>query len=158
MKKKIIFISSILLVIDLITKFVINSTLELYESKNIITNFFAITRIYNDGASWNIFAGQRLILILVSVIILIILIKYSQSFKQNMRNTLAFGFLYSGILGNLIERILFGYVTDYLDFTFWNYDYPVFNLADVFIICGLILLVIAIIKKEDISGINSRSK
>lgn len=158
MKKKIIFISSILLVIDLITKFVINSTLELYESKNIITNFFAITRIYNDGASWNIFSGQRLILILVSVIILIILIKYSQSFKQNMRNTLAFGFLYSGILGNLIERILFGHVTDYLDFTFWNYDYPVFNLADVFIICGLILLVIAIIKKEDISGISSRSK
>ena len=64
---------------------------------------------------------------------------------------MSFSFLYSGILGNLIDRVFRGYVIDFLDFNIFGYDYPVFNFADICIVFGIILMIIAIIKKEDLN-------
>ena len=87
---------------------------------------------------------------------LVVLYIYQKSFKENIRNIMAFSLLYGGILGNLINRITYGYVIDFFDFLIFNYNYPVFNFADIFIVCGIILLVVAIFKKEDLHGYNSR--
>ena len=72
------------------------------------------------------------------------------------RNTLLFGLLFGGIIGNLIDRIFYGYVIDFLDFTIFGYDFPVFNFADICIVSGIFLLIIAICKKEDINEVNYR--
>ena len=74
------------------------------------------------------------------------------SFKKNRRNNIAFGLILGGIFGNLIDRILKGYVIDFLDFKIFNYDYPVFNIADIAIVVGVILLGYAILRKEDKCG------
>lgn len=156
MKKKIIFIGVFLLFVDRITKLLIDNYFNLMETRSIIMNFFRVTKVYNDGASWNILSGHRLILIILAIIMLGILIYYQTKFKMNNRNILAFSMLYSGITGNLIDRIIYGYVIDFLDFTIFNYDFPVFNFADICIVIGVFLLIIAILKKEDINEVSSR--
>ena len=72
-----------------------------------------------------------------------------KTFKNNTRNHIAFGLVYGGIIGNFIDRIFIGYVRDFIDVRIINYHYPVFNIADSAIVIGIILLIIAIIKKED---------
>jgi len=151
MKKKIIIFSIFLLLVDIITKYLINIYFNLMETKEIISNFFSITKVYNYGASWNILSGYRIVLIIITIIILIMLFCYQKKFKVNTRNTIAFSLVYSGIVGNLIDRVFHGYVIDFLDFNIFGYNYPVFNFADICIVCGIILLGIAIIKKEDLN-------
>ena len=150
MKKKIIIFSIFLLLVDIITKYLINTYFNLMETKEIISNFFSITKVYNYGASWNILSGYSIVLIIITIIILIMLFCYQTKFKVNTRNTIAFSLVYSGIVGNLIDRVFHGYVIDFLDFNIFGYNYPVFNFADICIVCGIILLGIAIIKKEDL--------
>ncbi|MDE5889251.1 MAG: signal peptidase II, partial [Bacilli bacterium] len=71
----------------------------------------------------------------------------------------AFGLLYGGLAGNLIDRIISGYVIDFLDFYIFKYDFPVFNVADICIVLGVLLLIYATIKGEDENVNNSnRSK
>jgi signal peptidase II len=156
MKKKIIFKSIIFLIIDIISKILIDNFLTLSKSITIIKNFFNITKVYNYGASWSILSGYRFILIIISFAVLFILYNYQQKFKNNKRNIVAFSLLYGGITGNLLNRLFLGYVIDFLDFKIFSYDYPIFNFADAFIVIGTILLIIAIIKKEDNNEISSK--
>lgn len=156
MKKKIIVIGVIALLIDIVTKLLIDNSFNLMETRTIIMDFFSITKVYNNGASWNLLSGYRIVLILISIIMLIILMFYQTKFILNTRNMLAFGILYGGITGNLIDRIFYGHVIDFLDFTILGYDFPVFNFADICIVSGIFLLIIAIYKKEDMDEVSSR--
>lgn len=156
MKKKSLIIAVILLLIDFISKLIININFKLLESTTVISNFFSITKVYNSGASWSILTGSRWLLVILAIIILIVLYQYQNKFFKNTRNTVTFGLLYGGIIGNLIDRIVYGYVIDFFDFNIFGYNYPVFNFADIFIVLGVVLLVIAIIKKEDINENSSR--
>ena len=70
-------------------------------------------------------------------------------FQTNRRNNIAFGLVVGGMTGNLMDRWLFGYVRDFFDFQIFHYNYPIFNIADIAIVIGIILLVIAILKGED---------
>lgn len=148
----IIIISIFILLIDQVTKALASIYLTLNKSLDIITNFFSLTLTNNYGAAFGIFKYSNTLLIIATLIILIILYKYMHSFKKNMRNKVAFGFILGGVFGNLIDRIIKGYVIDFLDFKIFNYDYPVFNVADIAIVIGVILLGYAIIRKEDKCG------
>ena len=156
MKKKNIILTSLFLLIDIISKLLIDKYLVLNKSYKIINNFFYITKVYNEGASWSILWGMRILLILIGIIVLIGLFYYQRKFKENKRNILAFSLLYAGIIGNLLDRIIYGYVIDFIDFKIFNYDYPVFNIADMCIVFGIILMGIAIMKREDECEISSR--
>lgn len=143
---------------DQISKIVISSYLKLNESIIVIKNFFNITYNHNYGAAWGILKNNTNLLIIFSIIALIILLRYRYSFKKNTRNRIAFSLLIGGIAGNLADRVCLGYVRDFLDFKIFNYDYPIFNLADMFIVIGVLLLIIAILKGEEINGSSSNKR
>ncbi|MBO5096543.1 MAG: signal peptidase II [Bacilli bacterium] len=144
MKNKIIYLmGALVLIIDQLTKMFID------KSRTIIEGFFYLNPVNNHGAAWSMFDNQTIFLISVSLVILVILFRYQVFFKMNIRNKIAFGLVYGGLLGNLLDRVMFGYVRDFLDFTIFGYNYPIFNLADTCLVIGVILLIVAIFKGED---------
>lgn len=141
--KKVYIIALISLIIDQIVKILVSNYLILGQTTKIINNFFYLTYVQNTGAAFSILIGYRYILIIITLIFLYYLYKYTK--KQTNPNKLAilsYGLLLGGIIGNLIDRIIYGYVIDYLDFMIFNYNFPIFNLADTFIVIGCIILVI----------------
>lgn len=115
----------------------------------IIPNFFYLTYAHNDGAAFSILTGKRIFLILVAVIILFIIIRYLQKNKVESKiEKLAFSLVLGGSIGNLIDRLIRGYVIDFIDIKIFTYNYPIFNLADSFIVIGVFLLFISIYRKE----------
>ncbi len=158
MSKKIYIITLVIFILDQITKSLISTYLKLNESIEIIKDFFYIRYINNKGASWGILENNRILLIGLSIIAIIMIIRYSYSFKKTKLNTYGFGLLLGGILGNLSDRLIFGYVKDFLDFIIFRYDFPVFNIADISIVIGVVLLIISILKGEDKNGSKSSRK
>lgn len=149
MNKKIFIVAVLSLFLDQITKVLVGIFFTLNQQMVMIENFFSIHYIENYGAAWSIFNNKVDFLILISLFFLFIIYRYMYSFKYNQRNNIAFGFLLGGIAGNLIDRVFLGYVRDFVAFKIFSYHYPIFNLADTFIVVGVFLLIIAILKGED---------
>lgn len=142
-------IAMILAVIDQFIKYITMKNLNLYQSINVIDNFFSITYVENDGAAWSILSGNKLILIFLTLVALILINKfYIINQKLNVNEKIIYGTLIGGIFGNLIDRIFRGVVIDYLDFKIFNYNFPVFNMADICIVVSVILLAILILRGE----------
>lgn len=154
MKKKSGIIALVIFVFDQLIKIIIDKSFYYGILKPIIPNLFYITKVYNDGAAWSTLSGARFLLIGISLGALIFLYFYQREFKTNKRNVLAFGLIYGGLLGNLLDRIRLGYVIDYLKVYIGSYEAPIFNLADISIVLGFMLLLIAILKGEDKYGSN----
>lgn len=146
--KKIISISMICLLLDQVFKIIVTNTLTLNNSYTIINNFFNISLVHNDGAAWSILSGNRILLIIISLLSLfIIYFLFIKNKQLKSIEIIIYGMLIGGILGNLLDRILYGYVIDFLDFKVFNYNYPVFNIADCCIVIAAILLVIDVVKE-----------
>ena len=146
--KKIIPISIICLLLDQISKLLITNNLVINETYIVINNFFNITLVHNDGAAWSILSGNRLLVIFISfVALLIIYFLFIKNKKITKLETIIYGMLIGGIIGNLIDRILYGYVIDFFDFKLFSYNYPVFNIADCCIVIAAILLIIDVAKE-----------
>ena len=140
MKKKIMIIGLLCLLIDQISKIIIISSCKIGEVNDIIHSFFSITYIKNYGAAWGIFSDSTLLLAIISIIFLLFSLKYvNDKEKVNKLEVLSYGLLLGGIVGNLIDRLFRGYVIDFLSFKIFGYDFPVFNLADSFIVIGIII-------------------
>lgn len=162
MKKNGIFaiISIILLTgLDQIVKYLIDTNFALHESKPIIKNVFHLTYIHNEGAAWGSLQGKRIFLLIITILILAFLIYfYIKMLKMNKYKDIRvlFVFIFSGAVGNMIDRIRLGYVIDMFDFCLINF--PVFNVADIYVTCSMIILLILILFKykdndlEDILG------
>ena len=152
-----IIISIILLCIDQISKLLVVNLLTKTDSITIIKNFFYLTYINNDGAAFSILVGKRIFLILIAVLVIVMLIRYIK--KNNIQNKLelvSISLIIGGSLGNLMDRVVRGYVIDFLDFKIFNYNFPIFNLADTFIVIGVFLLLLKEIRKE--TNLDSRNK
>jgi len=147
--KKISFLSILFLTIDQLIKIIVINNMDVYQSIKIISNFFYITYTKNFGAAWSLFEGSRYILILISVLALFIIYKYLSKTKHLKKiEIISFSLLIGGTLGNLIDRIIYGYVIDYLDFIIFGYDFPIFNIADSCIVISAILLIINSFKED----------
>lgn len=117
--------------LDQVTKYWIRTRLVYGDSLPVIDGFFNIVYVRNDGAAWNLLGGHGIVLILISVAVLILLFVYRRSFlSECASHRILLGLMVGGIVGNLIDRIRFGWVTDFLDFQFGAYHYPSFNVAD----------------------------
>lgn len=125
--------------LDQISKFVITKNLFLHQSIPIIKGFFHLTLIHNRGAAFGILKNQTYFFIIISVVAIIVI--FSSLFNHQRRKgvsnyTICLGLILAGAAGNLLDRVFFGYVIDFLDFRIW----PVFNIADSAITIGAVLL------------------
>ena len=147
--KKIFIISLIVFLIDFGVKVLITKFMEINDSIILIPNFLNFTLVNNYGAAWSLFKGQGWLLVIISLSIIIGVIYYIIKKKDlNTLEIIGYSFLIGGSLGNLFDRIIYGYVIDFLDFNILGYDYPIFNLADSFIVIGIAILVIYSFKKK----------
>ena len=140
--KKVYVIAIITLLIDFACKLVITNLLELNSGKVIIKNFFNLTYIGNTGGAFGVFQDSTLLLVGITIVFLILFIYFLEKNKITNFEKMCYGLMLGGILGNLVDRSLRGYVVDFLSFKIFGYDFPVFNLADSFIVIGLFLLII----------------
>ncbi len=158
MIKKPYIIAFFFFMIDLFSKQIIDKLMSVGESIKVINNFFYITYTHNTGAAWSILEDQRILLLIISAIALYLINMFMNKEKLNKIDSLAYGMIIGGIVGNLIDRVIRGYVIDFIHFKFFGYDYPVFNLADTFIVVGIIILMIITIRKEYHERSKSRRK
>jgi signal peptidase II len=125
------------LLLDQLTKQWVRSALYFNESIPVIDGFFNIVYVRNPGAAWGILGGQNLILILISLGMLIMMVVCRRSILgEGVWYRIMYGLVIGGIAGNLIDRIRFAWVTDFLDFRFWGHPFPSFNVADSAICIG----------------------
>jgi len=115
------------------------ANLPLGETMPFLPGFTELKTIHNYGAAWSSFSGQRWLLIGVTVgIILFVLYLLLRRIVRHPLGLTACFLVLSGGVGNLIDRIRLGYVVDMFHFEFWP-SYPVFNVADVCLVCGAVL-------------------
>lgn len=149
MKKKVLLIAFITLFLDLLTKYIVFSVKCFSNSLIVIKNFFRIVPLKNYGAAFSSFENMNILLISISILILIYLLYVIRKVKDTKLNALSYGILIGGLLGNLFDRLFFGYVRDFLSFKIFNYNFAIFNIADVGIVIGVVLLLILGFKKEN---------
>lgn len=140
--KKIGIISLIVIIIDRILKVLVTNNFVLNVRNKIIDGFFYITNCHNEGAAFSLFSGNVLFLIFITLIVLFLIYRTINKENVNKIGILAYGLLLGGILGNLYDRIFYGYVIDYLDFVIFKFNFAIFNLADAAIVVGAILLIV----------------
>lgn len=140
--KKIGIISLIVIIIDRILKVLVTNNFVLNVRNKIIDGFFYITNCHNEGAAFSLFSGNVLFLIFITLIVLFLIYRTINKENVNKIGILAYGLLLGGILGNLYDRIFYGYVIDYLDFVIFKFNFAIFNLADAAIVIGAILLIV----------------
>ncbi len=141
-----IFITLIIIIFDVISKIFISNILILNKSITIIPNFFYLTYTHNYGGAWSIFDNSTLFITIVSFLIIVGIIYYLFKNKINKKiEIVGYSLLLGGAIGNLIDRIVYGYVIDFLDFYIFKYDFPIFNVADIGIVVGIILLLVSMI-------------
>ncbi len=106
----------------------------------IIDGFFHLVHVGNTGAAWSLFTGRSTMLAILALITLGAIFHWRQSLNLKERwMQLSFGLLCGGIVGNLIDRLVYGHVVDFLDFHFGSYIYPTFNIADSGIVIGVVI-------------------
>lgn len=142
--KRILSVSAICLIIDQILKFFIVNSFSVHEGISVIPNFFSLMYVRNTGAAWSILEGNYVFLVLASLIALgIIYMVFIKGKELTGIETILYGILIGGILGNLCDRISRGYVVDFLSFKVFGYPFPIFNFADICIVLsvmGILLL------------------
>ena len=147
-----VVLSVAILALDLITKYVICGMFAENEGITAIPYLFNIIVVHNEGAAWGILSGNQIGLIILSILLFAFLVWYFvKEKKKSWLLVVSMAFIYGGCIGNLFDRIVFGYVRDFIQFAFWQ-SFPIFNFADVFLTVGVILfaiyLIIFLVKKE----------
>jgi len=121
--------------------------MELGDSNSIINNFLYITYHRNSGAAFGILQGQMLLFYIVTTVAVIgILIWLSKlDIKENRVLAIALALILGGALGNFIDRVMYQAVIDFIRTVWWGYQFPIFNLADSALVCGVILMIVDIL-------------
>jgi signal peptidase II len=140
-----------IVIVDQVTKVIVDQTMPLYQSIPIIDGFFNLTYVRNTGAAFGIFAGAHEVfrlpfLIGVSVLAIGFILVMLKRLRADATGLItAFAFILGGAVGNLIDRIVYGEVIDFLDVYWSGYHWPAFNIADSFITIGVAITVFYVI-------------
>jgi len=142
MKIKHVLIFMVVLLLDQITKFVVDATLVLHQRNTIIPGFFHLTYMRNTGAAWSMLEGKMWFFYIITVLALIAMFLFYRNQKDNEWIRIALILMIAGTFGNFIDRLCFQYVRDFLDFVIFGYDFPVFNVADMALCIGVFLIIV----------------
>ena len=138
----------VILSLDQFTKFIITKNLTLNQPVEVIKDIFSLTLIYNRGAAFGLLKNQVPLFILTTFFAVILIVLNFRNAKEDKVYIFSLSLILGGALGNLIDRVLFGHVIDFLDFHIW----PVFNIADSAITVGAIILAWSILFRKNVSG------
>ena len=127
--------------IDFVIKYLIRTNFKILDTYTIIKNFFYLTYVKNTGAAFSVLENNMLFIILMSIVLLIYLVYYLNKTKLEKLQKVSLILIISGVIGNLIDRVFFSGVIDYLSFVIFGYYFPIFNLADTYIVIGVFLLI-----------------
>ena len=139
------FLSLLIILIDQFTKYLILNNYNIFVNKEFI--LFKLDFVKNYGAAFNIFNGSRILLSIISIVFSIILIYLiSRKNSSNFYELYSYAFILGGTVGNGIDRIINGFVIDFINLNIINF--PVFNIADISINIGFIVLLIKTYKNK----------
>lgn len=145
-----IYVFGIIFVIaDQILKIILSNTMIVNQNFIVIKNFFSIRLAHNTGAAFSILSNSRFLLIVIGILAIIGLIFYVKNLDIiDDIDTFVYALLFGGIVGNLIDRIIYGYVIDYISFNFGDFYFPIFNFADICIVLAVTIILIRTIKES----------
>ncbi len=145
-----IFLSLFLILADQVTKLLVVKNIPIYDSIELIPDFFSLSHVRNTGAAFGMLAGQRWIfMIFTSVVLVGAVVALCSGRVKNTWGIISLSMIIGGGVGNMIDRIFLGEVVDFFAFNFWGYQFAVFNVADVFVCCGTIILAFYIFFSSD---------
>jgi signal peptidase II len=149
---KYLIISAIVIGLDQVTKWLMVSWLALYETVAIMP-YFNLTMAHNHGAAFSFLAQaggwQRWFFIVLAIVISTVLLVWLSKLKPEAKlEAVSLSLILGGAIGNVIDRIYYGYVIDFLDVYIGNSHWPAFNVADAAICIGAVLLIIDSFKSE----------
>lgn len=137
-------ISLLIIIADQITKYFVLQNVSMTETIPIVSGFLNLVYVKNPGAAFSMLADKTYLLSVISIVVCFFLIWFLVTRTEKSKLlTVSVAMILGGAVGNLIDRLLRGYVVDYIELCFVNF--PVFNLADIAITCGAILLMIYVI-------------
>lgn len=138
----ILLLSLAIIIVDQWTKYYIEHTMTLGMSIPIIPDIFHITYILNAGAAFGILEHQTELLVFIALIMITTLIYFYNRIPRTLRLLhFGLGLLAGGSIGNVIDRVRTGYVVDFFDFRIW----PIFNIADIAIVCGVSSIILTLL-------------
>ncbi|MBV5338914.1 MAG: lipoprotein signal peptidase [Deltaproteobacteria bacterium] len=140
------------IIIDQITKIAIDRSMQLFDSIPVIEHFFNITYVRNKGAAFSFLsnASWRLpFFITISIVAALVILVAFRRMRDNQKLAhISLAMIFSGAVGNLIDRIRLGEVIDFLDVHWYRHHWPAFNVADSLICVGVFLLAVDMILEE----------
>lgn len=144
--RSIIFFGTLFLIADQMLKIILTSKFAVGKSFLLIKNLLYFNLVHNEGAAFGIFQGGRIFLIIIAIFA-VALICFMVSGDETMteRNIFTYSLLVGGILGNMVDRIIHGYVIDYISIQIGKFSFPVFNFADICITLSILILIISTI-------------
>jgi len=156
-----LILAAFVVALDQTSKFWVRSHLDLGEIVPLVGPL-SLVHVRNTGSAFGLFANQAFLLTLIAVVGLVtVLLFYRYLSRSSLLGSVALGLVFGGAIGNLIDRVRFGYVTDFVDVRLWDdFHWPAFNVADSAITVGTIVLVIFIfwsLRKGDGSSSGARS-
>ncbi|MEO6906507.1 MAG: signal peptidase II [Abditibacteriaceae bacterium] len=142
-------------IIDQFSKFFVRRFLKFGEPHTVIDGWLYFTRAKNFGAAWSVLSGQRIALVLITLVVIGLLFGAAKELASNgLAARIGLGLVLGGAFGNLIDRLLFGHVTDFIDMGspwHWLATFPVFNIADSCLTVGAVLLAVSFLLVKNTS-------
>lgn len=141
-----LWLTLVLLVIDQVSKYWVVASFDYRETLSVLP-FFNLTYVHNPGAAFSFLAGQGgwqrwFFTAIATVASIVFLVWMAKTPKKDRLLSIAFALILSGAVGNLIDRVLLGYVIDFLDFHWAGYHFAAFNIADSAIFIGAALMIL----------------
>ena len=151
-----LWLSALVIVVDQVTKRVIDSAMQLHQTIELIP-YFQLTYMRNQGAAFSFLSGaggwQRWFFIGLAIVASVFIFVWLRKLDPSRRReAVAWALVLGGALGNLIDRILYGYVIDFLDVYVGDWHWPAFNVADSAITVGVALLLLDSFKAPPVAG------
>ncbi|AEN99138.1 signal peptidase II [Fructilactobacillus sanfranciscensis] len=141
-----LFITIILLIFDQLIKFQTRVNIKLGQEIKIIPKILSFTYLQNTGAAWSFMEGNSIFFLLVAIFAILVFIYLLYKCRNEYFISLGIALMLTGTVGNLIDRIKFGFVTDMIKIDFINF--PIFNIADMCLTFGVIILLFSLLKEE----------